>query len=215
MTILLTKKPSPQNKAALDASGHDYDLIALLKITPVEVNEIPEADGWIVSSRNAWTVVNKFIHKAPKEIYCIGEWLKNKFQEVGVKSSIQAFYNMQSLASEVNIKKEKRYIYFCGDHHRPELFERTEKIEIAKVIAYQSALTYPILQKKYDVVFVLSPRSVDSLLKHNSFTNETIFACVGPTTVSYLHEKGITNTFCASKPDNDILIKEFFIKVSN
>lgn len=187
-------------------------MIEALDITPVEVKSVPQvSDAWIISSRNSWHVVQKFIHLAPGAIYCIGNWMSDELKKTAIKSEIKCFENMKALALEVSHQNFRHLLYFCGDNHRGELEKglKDHPAGIAKVITHESRLTFPLLEKSYDVVFVFSPRSIDSLMRNNRFAPQTIFACIGPTTVSDLNERGIFNTFCASYPDSKILLTEF------
>jgi uroporphyrinogen-III synthase len=217
MLALITKKLSSSNLDLLKSSGWEFDVIESLEIIPLKINKPPVADVWILSSRNSLLAIKEFVKQAPAQIYCIGKWVENELKSANVQSHVQSFDSMKSLAADLRNKKFNRLLYFCGDHHRQELSQALVggPSLLTKVITHESRLTYPILKKTYDAVFVFSPRSVESLLHNNSFTKETIFACIGPTTVSYLHQRGQTNTFCASSPDSEILLREFCEKYKN
>jgi uroporphyrinogen-III synthase len=211
MNILLTKK----------LPGHELELVhswnwsvvtcETLKITLVDVHEIPPSDVWIVSSRNSLSAVKKFIDQAPATIYCIGHWIKEQLTKCGVKSFVKNFESMKQLATELNKQGFQHALYYCGTEHRRELEEGSKNlsIKISKVFTHQSEMTCPVVDGNFDVVFIFSPRSAESLLKNNSFTTQTIFACIGVTTASYLGERGVTNIFTASYPDSHILLEEF------
>ncbi len=212
MNTLITKKLSSSHLDLIKSWGWHYDSIEALDIAPVEVNSIPQAsDAWIISSRNSWHAVKTFIHLAPGIIYCIGTWMSDALKKTGTESEIRSFENMKALVLEVSRQNIRHLLYFCGDHHRDEL-ERGLKdrpVTVQKVITHKSKLAFPSLEKSYDVIFVFSPRSAESLMKNNVFSDETIFACIGPMTAAYLNEHGIVNTFYASYPDSKILLTEF------
>jgi uroporphyrinogen-III synthase len=214
MQVLITKQISNYHLTLLKSICLKYDVIESLQIIPLQIDTLQESDAWVISSRNSWPVVEKFVKQAPSCIYCIGTWMKSELLKANVESQIHCFDNMKSLAANVSHKNFTRLTYFCGDHHREELSEALDEgFILIKVITHQSKLTYPILKKTYDAIFVFSSRSVESLLKNNTFADKTIFACIGSTTETYLHQQGLTNTFCASVPDSEILVKEFLQRV--
>ena len=213
MTILLTKSLPQSNLDLIKSYGWDYDVVEVLDIALVEVKELPaeKVDAWIISSRNSLPVVQKFIDQAPPYIYCIGNWMGNQLKKIFPPARILTFKKMNDLVIKLQKQSDQHLLYFCADNHREELEEglRGTSLTLTKIITHESQLTNPILKKEYDVVFVFSPRSAESLLKNNTFNPKTIFACIGSTTVSYLDEQGIDNTFCTSYPDSEILLKEF------
>ena len=212
MNTLITKKLSSSNLDLIKSWGWHYDVIEALNIAPVEVKSVPQAsDAWIISSRNSLHTVQPFSHLAPGAIYCIGNWMSDELKKTGVKSEIKCFENMKALVLGISHQNIRHLVYFCGDHHRDELEMglKDRPITIEKVITHESKLAFPSLEKAYHVIFVFSPRSVESLMKNNVFSDQTIFACIGPMTASYLNEHGIVNTFCASYPDSKVLITEF------
>jgi uroporphyrinogen-III synthase len=211
MLALITKKLPSSNLDLLKSNGWEFDVIESLEIIPLKINKPLVADVWILSSRNSLLAIKEFVKQAPAQIYCIGKWAENELKSANVQSRVQSFDSMKSLAADLRNKKFSRLLYFCGDHHREELNQALvgSPSLLTKVTTHESRLTYPILKKIYNAVFVFSPRSAESLLQNNSFTHETIFACIGPTTVSYLHQRGLTNTFSASSPDSETLLREF------
>jgi uroporphyrinogen-III synthase len=217
MNILLTKKLSSSELDLIQSWGWDFEMMETLNITPVEVNEIPKADVWVVSSRNSWNAVKKFIDRAPDSIYCVGYWMKEELTKMGAKSMIRSFENMKKLGADLAARKFKAILYFCGGDHRQELEEglKNSTAKISKVITHQSHMTYPVVKNNFDVVFVFSPRSAESLLKNNTFDSQTIFVCIGPTTASNLKNRGFTRTFIPSYPDSRILLEEFHNQVLN
>lgn len=211
MNILLTKKLSTADLDLIRSWGWHFDLVETLNITSREVKEIPEGDVWVVSSRNSFNAVEKFIDRAPGAIYCVGRWMKEELMKLGVNSMIRSFENMKMLAADLTVEKFGSITYFCGEDHRKELEEglKNSAAAISKVITHQSAMTFPVVKNSFDAVFVFSPRSAESLLKNNSFNGKTIFACMGATTADYLKSRGIANTFIPSYPDGRILLEEF------
>src|SRR5258706_12379685 len=110
----------------------------------------------------------------------------------GVKSFIRSFENMKKFATDLEEQNFESILYFCGEEHRQELEEglKNSSAKISKVITHQSQMTFPVVKNNFDAVFVFSPRSAESLLKNNSFNNQTTFACIGFTTASYLNSRG-------------------------
>jgi uroporphyrinogen-III synthase len=111
----------------------------------------------------------------------------------------------------------KSILYFCGAEHRPELEEglKDSPVKINKAITHQSQMTLPAAMSNFDAVVIFSPRSAESLLMHNQFSDQTVFACIGATTASYLNSRGIRNTFISSYPDSRVLLQEFRTKILN
>ncbi len=211
MNILLTKKLSPSDLDLIRSWGWNFEMVKTLNVSPVDVEEIPIAEVWVMSSRNSFNAVNKFIDGAPGFIYCIGNWMKEELLKIETKSEILSLDNMKKLVADLVKQNFKSILYFCGEEHRQELEEglKNSSTKISKVITHQSQMTFPVVKNNFDVVFVFSPRSAESLLKNNSFDNHTVFACIGSTTSSYLNSRGITNTFIPSYPDSRILLEEF------
>jgi uroporphyrinogen-III synthase len=223
MNVLITKKISEENLDLIKSWGWNYELIETLKITLADVTDIPEkADAWIASSRNSFGAIKKFISEAPKEMYCVGDWMKDQIQNlipiaIGTTISVSGFENMKSLAKELSQRNFERVIYFCGDEHRRELEEglKNTATSILKVITHKSEMTFPIVKNNFDAVFVFSPRSAESLLKQNQFSPQTTFACIGSTTAEYLRSLGITNIFVSSYPDTANLLNEYHSQILN
>jgi uroporphyrinogen-III synthase len=170
-----------------------------------------------VSSRNSFNAIQKFISESPGVIYCIGNWMEEKLMKTGTKSMIRSFENMKKLTGVLLEQNVKSILYFCGEEHRQELEEGFKKyfVKISKVITHKSRMIYPTVKSTFDAVFVFSPRSAESLLKNNSLSNQTIFACIGSTTAGYLKERGINNIFIPSHPDSRILLEEFYSQIQN
>ena len=211
MNVLLTKKLSASDLDLIRSWGWNFELIETLNISPIEVDEVPKGEVWVVSSRNSFNTVNKFINQSPNAIYCIGNWMKEELLKMGAKSTLKSFENMKKLAADLTTQSFKSILYFCGEEHRQELEEglKNSSVKISKVITHQSQMTFPVVKNSFNAVFIFSPRSAESLLKNNSFNNKTIFACIGSTTASYLNSRGITNTFISSYPDSRNLLEEF------
>jgi uroporphyrinogen-III synthase len=212
MKLLLTKSLPSLSLDLLRSHGLHVNVIEALKITPEQVTNVPEGcDIWIVSSRNSLNVVEKFKDFAPRRIYVVGKWLEEQIKKIVGKSDTKSFKNMKMLASELNQQSFSNGLYFCADNHREELEEglRARGKKITKIITHRSQLTFPVLTEKYDAIFVFSPRSAESILTNNHFDSSVIFLCIGSTTEHYLHDRHITNTFCATYPDSTILMNEF------
>src|SRR5207344_936652 len=116
-----------------------------------EGNEIPKADTWVVSSRNSFNAVNKFIDQSPDTIYCVGNWMKEEFLKGETKSVIKSFENMKKLATDLVKQNFKSVLYFCGNEHRQELEEVLKKspVKISKVITHQSRMTFPVVKNNF------------------------------------------------------------------
>lgn len=213
--ILLTKKLSQEHLDLIKLWRWNYEVVETLNISPVEVKEVPlNANAWVVSSRNSFDAIKKNIGQAPEFIYCVGDWTKNEIEKLGAKVKCKSFENMKSLASDLAAGHFKSVVYFCGDEHRQDLEEglKNTGTKISKMITHQSTMMFPLIKKSFDAVFVFSPRSVESLLKHNQFPPQTVFACIGQTTAYYLRSRGVTNIFTASYPDSKILVEEFYVQ---
>jgi uroporphyrinogen-III synthase len=211
MNILLTKKLPATNLDLIRSWGWDFVVMETLNVTPIDVREIPKAEAWVVSSRNSLGAVLKFINVTPGIIYCVGHWMKEELIKGGANSEIRSFENMKKLSVDLTEQEFKSILYFCGENHRLELEEglKNSTAKISKVITHRSTMTFPVIKNNFEAVFVFSPRSAESLLKNNSFSSGTVFACIGSTTASYLKSRGITNTFTPSYPDSLILLEEF------
>jgi len=220
MNILLTKKLSQENIDLIKSWEWNFEIIETLKITLIDVKKIPQSKVWVVSSRNSFEAIEKFIHQLPQFVFCIGGWVKNEIEKLnnsrpttrsGQATHVKSFENIKSLAADLAKQNFENIIYFCGEEHRQELELGLKKstTKILKVITHQSEMIYPVIDKAYDAVFVFSSRSVESLLKDNSFDKQTVFACIGNTTLEYVKNRNIANTFVSSYPDSKVLLEEF------
>jgi uroporphyrinogen-III synthase len=212
MNILLTKKLAQDQLDLIQSWGWSYETVETLKITSVEVKEIPvKADAWIVSSRNSFSGVEKFIEEGPQQMYCVGGWVKKEVERWSSKISVKSFESIKSLTTDLVKQNFQNVIYFCGEEHRQELEEELHNTntKITKLITHKSEMIFPVTKNSFDAVFVFSPRSAESLLKENQFSSQTVFACIGATTENYLHNRGIENTFVPSFPESKILLEEF------
>lgn len=218
MKVLITKKLSQENLDLIKSYGWNYEVVETLKITLIDVNEIPKGgDAWVVSSRNSFAAIKKFIVEAPREIFCVGEWMNEEIGKLTNQLRAKSFENMKSLAADLSKQRFKQIIYFCADEHRKDLEEglKSTAISISKVITHKSEMTFPSVENNFDAVFVLSPRSAESLLKKNVFSLKTVFVCIGQTTAEYLRSRGISNIFISSYPESSILLNEFQTQILN
>lgn len=218
MNVLLTKRLAQDQIDLIRSWGWNCEVAETLKVALIDVIEAPvEAGAWVVSSRNSFAVLKKFITHAPQRIYCVGDWMKNEIEKLGANVSVKSYGNMKSLVSDLSKMELKKVVYLCGNDHRQELEEglKNTVTAITKVITHESEMIFPIIKRSFDAVFVFSPRSAESLLKHNHFLPQTIFACIGSTTADYLHNHGITKTFTPSVSDSNVLLNEFHSQILN
>src|ERR1043165_8470980 len=102
MNLLLTKKLAQDQLDLIQSWGWSCERVETLKITLLEVNEIPaDRDPWIVSSRNSFAAVKKFISEAPQRIYCVGEWTKNEIEKLSAKVLVKSFESMEVLVGDL------------------------------------------------------------------------------------------------------------------
>src|SRR6266487_2382995 len=152
LKILLTKKLSPSDLNLIQSWSWDFEVVETQQIIPVEVNVIPKTEAWVVSSRNSFNTLRKFIDQAPDKIYCIGNWMKEELIKSGSKSEIGSFENMKKLVTDLAARNFKTVLYFCGDEHRQELEEGliNTSIKISKVITHQSKMTFPVTKNNFN-----------------------------------------------------------------
>lgn len=211
MKALVTKKLPAAEMDLIHAWHWDVDIVEVLDITPREVVDIPKTDAWVVSSRNSFEAVKKFLGEAPPQIFCVGTWMKEALTSAGARSGIASFENMKALASHVAGREVGSVLYFCGDEHRPELESALAgRTVVWKAITHRSKMICPQVNSDVDAVFVFSPRGAESLLEKNQFDARTVFACIGATTAQYVSSRGVRNTFISSRADTDVLLHEFW-----
>ena len=212
MRVLLTKKLDAHDIALMQSWQWQVDTRETLAILPVDVPALPDADVWVISSRNSFPVMKKFARQAPKKIYCVGNWIALAWTEINPASEVAAYPHMQELVDALVREKFDHVLFFCGDAHRHELEEglRHRSAVLSKIVTHRSEMIFPVVNIDYDAVFVFSPRSAESLLMRNNFGPLTRFACIGRTTEAYLNSRGISNTFVPSYPDSRILVEEFY-----
>ncbi|HTH57706.1 MAG TPA: uroporphyrinogen-III synthase [Cyclobacteriaceae bacterium] len=212
MKVLLTKRLVQDQLELMQSWGWSCKIAETLKITLIAVNEVPSmADAWIVSSKNSLTTIKEFMGYAPRQLYCVGDRMKTEIEKLNRTISVSSFENIREMAGVLAKENFQDVIYFCGRQHRQELEQglKGTATRIKKVLTHESEMMLPIVENSFDVIFVFSPRSAESLLTHNHFSPQTVFACLGATTAEYLHNKGISNTFIASYPDSQKLFEEF------
>ena len=217
MNLLITKTLPADQLDMVRSFGWTYDVIIALEITIAAVDSIPSgSDAWIISSRNSMQAVEKFKDLAPDIIYVVGEWLHEKIKALLANAKVRSYPNMKALTDELSKASIQSVLYFCADNHREDLDKGLagSSVTISKVITHHSRETNPVLSKNYDVVLMFSPRSAKSLLTYNNFESRVLLACIGQTTEWFLHVNGFKNTFCASKPDSGILLKELHTHLS-
>src|SRR4051812_34042469 len=100
MNVLLTKKLSSSELDLIRSWGWNFEIAETLNISLVEVNEIPKVEAWVISSRNSFEAVKKFIDQEPGIIYCIGNWVKEELIKIEAKSEIRSFEKMKGLVTD-------------------------------------------------------------------------------------------------------------------
>src|SRR5579885_27864 len=153
MNVLLTKSLAQDQLDLIQSWGWNCKVVQTLKITLVEVSAIPtRADAWIVSSRNSFATLKKFITEAPRKIYCVGEWMKNEIEKLTDSVSVKSFENMKSLATELSKENFPNVIYLCGNEHRQELEEGMKRTDtkITKLITHKSEMSFPVIEDLVD-----------------------------------------------------------------
>jgi uroporphyrinogen-III synthase len=84
--------------------------------------------------------------------------------------------------------EDDEVLFFCGDHHRPELPEVLGRngFDVAEIIVYQTVLVPHKLEKNYDGILFFSPSAVKSFFENNKIAEQTVLFAIGETTAGEL-----------------------------
>jgi uroporphyrinogen-III synthase len=98
--------------------------------------------------------------------------------------------------------------YFCGNKRRDELPTILSKnnISVKEIECYQTQLTPRKIDQKYQGILFFSPTGIESFLKDNKSTNESVAFCIGETTALEA-KKHFKNVIVAESPSVESVIK--------
>jgi uroporphyrinogen-III synthase len=142
--------------------------------------------------KNQFSPQENFAISQYNKIYCVGSKTKLKVKEYGF-GVFKTMKNAQDLCEFIIEKSNTEdFLHFCGNLTLDILDEKLpfQNIKYKKIMAYETTLLYPKIEKKFDALVFFSPSGVRSFAKHNSLEDSTLFS-IGETTSKEL--KKITN----------------------
>lgn len=165
---------------------------------------------WVISSQSAAKIIKEFPELSNK-IYAVGKKTASHF-----KSAIYPKINTAlELAKLIELNKEKKVIFFCGNKRRDDLpnYLKSIKIDLKEVVVYDTK----ILDKNvnlldYDALAFMSPSSVNAMANRNGFGHLPCFA-IGKTTGEALSQHN-QDYKLSDEPNAASIIKaaEYFFK---
>ena len=165
----------------------------------------------VITSQNAVdSLLENFITSELdfENIYCVGKRTK-RLIEKKIGKVTQVENSAEKLANYLvdNLNGEE-ITYFCGNKRRDELPTILAKnnISVKEVECYQTQLTPRKIDEKYQGVLFFSPTGIESFLKDNSSTNESVAFCIGDTTASEA-KKHFEKVVVAELPTVESVIK--------
>ena len=202
--ILSTKTLLSNQKQFLlnaDFSVIEADFIAT-KFVDFELKSIHEA--LLFTSQNA---VNAILNHQNlealkvKDVFCVGLKTKALLEENGFNVVAYTGY-AQDLAEIISlVYSDSSYTFFSGNLRRDTLPDMLKEAGIVfnEIQVYETLLTPQKINSKPDGILFFSPSAVESYLKENTLSDETVF-CIGNTTAAALEDKKIKNIIIANQP---------------
>jgi hydroxymethylbilane synthase len=141
-------------------------------------------------------------------IYCVGRRTKRLIEnKIGKVTRLEN--SAEKLANYLvdNLNGEE-ITYFCGNKRRDELPTILSKnnISVKEIECYQTQLTPRKIDQKYQGILFFSPTGIESFLKDNKSTNESVAFCIGETTALEA-KKHFKNVIVAESPSVESVIK--------
>ena len=117
-------------------------------------------------------------------IYCVGRRTKRLIEKrIGKVKHVEN--DAEKLANYLaeNLK-DTSITFFCGNKRRDELPTILAKnnVIVDEVECYQTALTPRKIEEKFNGILFYSPTGIESYLKDNSTSNNSVAFCIGETT---------------------------------
>ncbi|KAA3621399.1 MAG: uroporphyrinogen-III synthase [Bacteroidetes bacterium] len=178
----------------------------------------------VLTSGRAFKVLKDFAQKTgmkPSNLYVVGKSTAEHIKKLGWKIVAEA-ENCESLIAKVSWDQELPLIYLCGNLRRDILpdFWRKNQVSFIEKAVYKTLLTYLEVDfSRYEFALLASPSSVRSLTQNNRFTNEFLFASIGPLTTTAIRKAGYENIIESSDLTISTLINQlnelFHNKTSN
>ena len=202
--ILSTKTLLSNQKQFLlnaDFSVIEADFIATQSVD-FELKNIH--DALLFTSQNAVNAILNHQHlealKA-KDVFCVGLKTKTLLEENGFNVVAYTGY-AQDLAEIISlVYSDSSYTFFSGNLRRDTLPDMLKEAGIVfnEIQVYETLLTPQKINSKPDGILFFSPSAVESYLKENTLSDETVF-CIGNTTAAALEDKKIKNIIIANQP---------------
>lgn len=161
-------------------------------------------DTLLFTSQNAVnTILNHQHFEAlkTKDTFCVGLKTKALLEENGFNVVAYTGY-AQDLAEIIAlVYSERSYTFFSGNLRRDTLPDMLKEAGIVfnEIQVYETLLTPQKINSKPDGILFFSPSAVESYLKENTLSDETVF-CIGNTTAAALEDKKIKNIIIANQP---------------
>ena len=202
--ILSTKTLLSNQKQFLlnaDFSVIEADFIDI-KAVDFELKKVNEA--LLFTSQNAVHAILE--HKdaealKAKEVFCVGLKTKALLEDNGFNVVAYTGY-AEDLAEIISlVYANSTYTFFSGNLRRDTLPDALEEAGIVfnEIQVYETLLTPQKINSKPDGILFFSPSAVESYLRKNTLSDETVF-CIGNTTAAALEAKKIKNIIVANQP---------------
>ncbi|WP_035676679.1 uroporphyrinogen-III synthase [Flavobacterium limnosediminis] len=142
-----------------------------------------------------------------KKVFCVGLKTKALLEENGFKVEAYTGYAADLAEIIALVYPNESYTFFSGNLRRDTLPEALTEAGITfnEIEVYQTLLTPQKIDSKVDGILFYSPSGVESYLKKNKITTETVF-CIGETTAEAAALSGIKNIIIANQPSVENVI---------
>ncbi len=203
-TKVLTKEHKQHFSTNLEIIDQDF-----ISIEPIHFNFTPQTNDLIVfTSQNAVKAVTQKTSTIENDIVCVGEktakLIENQFQK---KPKIIGNSSKQ-LAQEIIKTHYSSILFFSGNLRRDELphILQSKNIDFKEITVYKTIPQPHTLFQHFDGMIFFSPSGVESYLKNNQFSKNTLIFAIGDTTADFIKQKG-SECIISKKPTLESLIE--------
>lgn len=180
-----------------------------ISIKPLDFNYIPQQNDLIVfTSQNAVTIVFKKNPTIVNDMVCVGEKTAKYIEHLFHKKPKIIAHSSKELAQEIIKANYPSITFFNGNLRREELplLLLSNNIDFKEIMVYKTLLTSHTITSHFDGMIFFSPSGVESYLKKNQFSKNTLIFAIGNTTADFIKQKG-SECIISERPTTESLIE--------
>ncbi len=192
ITILSTRELNQKHKK-LFSSKLNILYKDFISIENLDSNlSIRDNDLLIFSSQNAVKSVSHRISKFDNKIACVGTKTANLIRK---KFGITPIFISNSAKELANIIIKKKYnsaTFLSGNIRRDDIptILKSNNIDYEEITVYNTLFVEHHINENIDGILFYSPSGVESYLKMNTFSKNTLIFAIGKTTADFIKQKG-------------------------